>query len=97
MEKTFLRPETNGGGYVEDEEQEQEFDFLNDDGLKCNKRGKKADNRQASGALRCHLVPFSAFGKAKGKGKGFGKKAKPNARLTVARCASSNALPSFVS
>ena len=35
---------------------------------------EEADARQAGEAIQLQLAAFNAFGKAKGKGKGFGKK-----------------------
>ena len=35
---------------------------------------EEADDRQAGEAIQLQLAAFNAFGKAKGKGKGFGKK-----------------------
>ena len=62
---------------------------------------EEADDRQAGEAVQLQLAAFNAFGKAKGKGKGFSKKGfrgiKARARLSVARRALSNAAPSFVS
>ena len=85
MEETF---ETNfdegnshaslGDGFDEEEEQEQEFHYLEDEEeaitLNTILDLEEADDRQAGEAIQLQLAAFNAFSKAKGKGKGFGKK-----------------------